>query len=84
MTVRSIFISGGASGIGRAVAQHFAVRGWRVGLGDVNEPGMAETLALLPDGALVVNGPIDADTTPRAFQRELRWSAAYHRLAEGL
>ena len=23
---------------------------------------------------------IDADTTPRAFQRELRWSAAYHRL----
>lgn len=27
---------------------------------------------------------IDADTTPRAFQRELRWNAAYHRLAEGL
>ena len=23
---------------------------------------------------------IDADTTPRAFQRELRWTAAYHRL----
>ena len=27
---------------------------------------------------------IDADTTPRAFQRELRWNAAYHRLAENL
>jgi L-arabinose isomerase len=27
---------------------------------------------------------IDADTTPRGFQRELRWNAAYHRLAEGL
>ena len=27
---------------------------------------------------------IDADTTPRAFQRELRWNAAYHRLAEGI
>jgi L-arabinose isomerase len=27
---------------------------------------------------------IDADTRPRTFQRELRWSAAYHRLAEGL
>jgi L-arabinose isomerase len=25
---------------------------------------------------------IDADTTPRTFQRELRWNAAYHRLAE--
>jgi L-arabinose isomerase len=27
---------------------------------------------------------IDDDTTPRGFQRELRWNAAYHRLAEGL
>jgi L-arabinose isomerase len=27
---------------------------------------------------------IDADTTPRGFQRELRWNAAYHRLAQGL
>lgn len=27
---------------------------------------------------------IDAETTPRSFQRELRWSAAYHRLAEGI
>ncbi|MGZ4639753.1 MAG: L-arabinose isomerase [Actinomycetes bacterium] len=27
---------------------------------------------------------IDDDTTPRTFQRELRWNAAYHRLAEGL
>jgi len=27
---------------------------------------------------------IDADTTPRTFQRELRWNAAYHRLAESL
>jgi NAD(P)-dependent dehydrogenase (short-subunit alcohol dehydrogenase family) len=47
---KAIFITGGASGIGRAVAQLFAARGWRVGLGDVNEAGMAETLALLtPD-----------------------------------
>jgi L-arabinose isomerase len=27
---------------------------------------------------------IDAETTTRSFQRELRWNAAYHRLAEGL
>ncbi len=26
---------------------------------------------------------IDDDTTTRSFQRELRWNAAYHRLAEG-
>lgn len=50
MTRKAIFISGGASGIGRAVAQHFAAKGWRVGLGDVNGPGMAETLVLFPAG----------------------------------
>ena len=27
---------------------------------------------------------IDDDTTTRGFKRELRWNAAYHRLAEGL
>ena len=27
---------------------------------------------------------IDAHTTPRGFLRELRWNAAYHRLAQGL
>jgi len=27
---------------------------------------------------------IDDDTSVRTFQRELRWNAAYHRLAEGL
>jgi len=27
---------------------------------------------------------IDAETTTRSFQRELRWNAAYHRLADGL
>ena len=44
---KSIFITGGGSGIGRATAVLFAGRGWRVGLGDVSERGMAETLTLL-------------------------------------
>jgi NAD(P)-dependent dehydrogenase (short-subunit alcohol dehydrogenase family) len=47
---RSIFISGGASGIGRAIARHFGERGWFVGIGDVNEAGMEDTLALIPGG----------------------------------
>lgn len=46
-TRKSIFITGGASGIGRAVAEYFAGREWQVGLGDVNEAGMKETLGLL-------------------------------------
>jgi len=47
---RAIFITGGASGIGRAIARHFAERGWFVGIGDIDEQGMEDTLGLLPGG----------------------------------
>lgn len=49
-TRKSIFITGGGSGIGRAMAQHFAAQGWMVGISDLNQQGMDETKALLPDG----------------------------------
>jgi NAD(P)-dependent dehydrogenase (short-subunit alcohol dehydrogenase family) len=49
-TRKSIFITGGGSGIGRAVAQLFAARGWFVGIADMNEAGIDETRALLPAG----------------------------------
>ena len=41
---RSIFITGAASGMGRATARLFASRGWFVGIYDVNEEGL-EALA---------------------------------------
>ncbi|MEW4448592.1 SDR family oxidoreductase [Qipengyuania sp. JC766] len=44
---KAIFITGGASGIGRAIARKFANEGWFVGLGDVDASGMAETERLL-------------------------------------
>ncbi len=47
---RSIFISGGASGIGRATARLFGERGWFVGIGDIDTPGMEDTLGLIPGG----------------------------------
>ena len=47
---KSIFITGAGSGIGRATAQLFAERGWFVGLTDVNQAGLDETAALLPNG----------------------------------
>ncbi len=49
-TQKTIFITGAASGIGRAVAVFFAAKGWFVGIADVNETGMAQTAALIPHG----------------------------------
>lgn len=54
--MKAILITGGGSGIGRAVAQLFSDRGWRVGLADRDEAGLAETAAMLP-----------ADRTTRHF-----------------
>lgn len=47
---KAIFISGGASGIGRAIAVRFGQAGWFVGLGDLDAGGMEATEALLPGG----------------------------------
>ncbi len=47
---KSIFVTGAGSGIGRATALLFAERGWFVGAFDVDEKGLAETTAALPEG----------------------------------
>ena len=65
---KSIFITGAASGIGRAVARYFAERDWFVGLADVNEAGMAETASMLPEGMSSIHL---LDVTDRA-----QWRAA--------
>lgn len=66
--MQAIFITGGGSGIGRATAILFASRGWRVGLADVNEAGMAET------AALIGNAPV---TTHRLDVRDREgWDSA--------
>uniref|UniRef100_UPI0031DF76FA SDR family oxidoreductase n=1 Tax=Sphingomonas sp. TaxID=28214 RepID=UPI0031DF76FA len=53
--MQAIFITGGGSGIGRAVAQLFAARGWRVGLADIDDAGMAETARLLGGAPVTVH-----------------------------
>ncbi|WP_299191501.1 SDR family oxidoreductase [uncultured Erythrobacter sp.] len=47
---RHIFITGGASGIGRAVARYFGERNWFVTVADVNVQGMEDTLGLIGGG----------------------------------
>lgn len=63
MAAQSIFITGGASGLGREVARFFARKGWFVGIADVNDAGSAETAAMLPAGMSSVH---HLDVTDRA------------------
>ncbi len=46
----SIFITGAASGIGKAVAKLFGQRGWFVGLFDIDETGLAQVFESMPAG----------------------------------
>lgn len=47
-------VTGAASGIGRGIALRFAAEGAALALADVNDAGLQETHALLPDG----HGPV--------------------------
>jgi NAD(P)-dependent dehydrogenase (short-subunit alcohol dehydrogenase family) len=69
-----IFITGGASGIGREVAKYFAGRGWYVGLADVNMTGMQETAAMLPAGM--------SSTHMLDVRSRQQWTAALEAFAE--
>jgi NAD(P)-dependent dehydrogenase (short-subunit alcohol dehydrogenase family) len=64
---KSIFITGGASGLGREVAKYFAARGWYIGIADINDEGMAQTAALLPPGQSSTH---KLDVTNRAQWRD--------------
>ena len=48
---KTIFITGAASGIGKATAQRFARDGWLVGLFDIDEPGLEALQASLGERA---------------------------------
>ncbi|WP_299324148.1 SDR family oxidoreductase [Parasphingopyxis sp.] len=68
MTTQSIFITGAASGIGRAVAHYFGERGWFVGLADINDAGMEETAAGMQQGQFSIH---HLDVTDRAQWKQV-------------
>ncbi len=51
MSSKRIFITGGASGLGRALAERYAREGWRVCIGDLNEARGQETIKALGGSA---------------------------------
>jgi len=71
---KSIFITGGASGLGREVARYFAGKGWYIGIADINDAGMAETASMIPEGQSSVH---KLDVTNRA-----NWKSAVAEFGE--
>ena len=45
---RSVFVSGGGSGIGASIVEHFAAQGSKVGFVDINEPA-SKAVAAIPE-----------------------------------
>ena len=62
---KSIFITGGASGIGLAAARRFKREGWTVGLGDIDVAGLTRA-----------GDELDAFTAPLDVRDRAQWAAA--------
>ena len=60
MAGQAVLVTGGAKGLGLAIAELFAARGARVGLVDIDEAGLANAAARLggPPGAEAVHGDV--------------------------
>ncbi|HET7231265.1 MAG TPA: SDR family oxidoreductase [Longimicrobium sp.] len=72
---RRVFITGGASGLGRGLAERYARAGCRVCIGDVNDARGAETVASLGGEAFYLRCDVRREEDLRAVAAELetRW-----------
>lgn len=74
---RTVLVTGGAGGLGRAFALGFADRGFRVAVADVDADGAARTAELVDAaGAPAWSGPLDV-TDPGSCDRTARAVAAF-------
>lgn len=65
--MNSVFVTGAAAGIGRAIAERFGRAGWFVGVYDVDERGARELQGTLPRSHA---GPLDV-TSPEQWKERL-------------
>jgi len=72
---RRVFITGGASGLGRGLAERYARAGCRVCIGDVNDARGAETAAALGGDAFYLRCDVrrEEDLQAAAAELERRW-----------
>ncbi|HUZ97621.1 MAG TPA: SDR family NAD(P)-dependent oxidoreductase [Edaphobacter sp.] len=76
MNAKRIFITGGASGLARALAERHGRAGYRVCIGDINKKRGAETLSALR-GLSVEAHFIDCDvTSEKDLQAAAKWLQA--------
>lgn len=62
---KRIFVTGGASGFGKAIAERWGKAGYRVCIGDVHDERLAETVALLRKRGVTAHG-LRCDVTKEA------------------
>ena len=73
MTKPSIFITGAASGIGKATAELFAAQGWRIALCDIDSARIESLAAELGDAATACQADVcDPEALASALQRSWR------------
>src|SRR3954468_11010275 len=68
---RVAFVTGGASGIGRAAAERLANEGARVVVADIDREGAEAVAARLPEATAVEVDTSDADAVDEAFATAL-------------
>ena len=80
MSLRTVLITGGASGMGLATARRFSSAGHRVVLGDRDRGALDTAIATLGGGSGVLAVPVDVASPPACEELLARTIAAFGRL----